>query len=117
MALFKLNDFIDYHTHGSITEISWQVALDSGFTQIIEESIKDHVNVREWYSMLPVIGATDGSCYADLSNVYARVKIHIGLVDSDWFDMVPLNQNNQIIFVTELNNTTTTYDALADNFN
>jgi len=117
MALFKLNDFIDYSTYGVITDVSWQVALDSGFTQVIEESLNDSVNIREWYSMLPVIGATDGSCYADLDNVYARVKINVGGAVSNWFNLIPLNQNDQTIYVTELNNSTSIYNSITDNFN
>jgi len=117
MALFSLEDYMDFDTIGVITATSWEAALDPDFTQIIDSSYEDKINIREWYTKLPVIGNTNGSCYSDLSNVYGRVKIHIDDVTSPWYELAPLNQNDQVIKVRELNRDITIYDALADNFN
>lgn len=117
MAVFKLKDYIDFDTDHEILAISWQVALDIAFTKIIDESLNDPVNKLEWVSMLPVIGATDGSCYADLDKVYSRLKIHMRGATSPWFVMNVLNQNNQTIRYKELNNTITTYNTITDKIN
>ena len=115
MAILKINDYIDFDTDGEIISVSWQVALDPNYTQIIDQSLEDKVNKREWITKLPVIGATDGSCYADLDAVYSRVKIHMNGAVSPWFEITPLNQNDQSITYNELDGTRTTYNTITDN--
>ena len=117
MAAFRLKDYIDFDTDGYITSVSWQAALDPAYTQIIDESLHDPINKLEWVSTLPVIGSTTGECYADLNNVYARVKIHMTGADSPWYEMIPKNQNDQTITYHELNGTTTVYNTIVDNIN
>lgn len=116
MAHFSLNDFIDINTKTFHDATSWQVALDQEFTQIIDQSLHDTVNLYIWVSMLPMIGVP-GQYYADLDNLYARVKVHIGDEESPWYNMPPKNQNDQTILVTELDGTTTTYNSILDKFN
>ena len=117
MAVFKLIDYIDFDTDHEILSVSWQAATDPAYVNIIDQSLNDTVNKLEWHSMLPVINATDGSCYADLNNVYSRVMIHMRGADSPWYDMVPLNQNDQTIKYKELGGTVTTYNTIIDNIN
>ena len=117
MAVFKLIDYIDFDTDHEILSVSWQAAIDPAYVNIIDQSLNDNINKLEWYSMLPVIGATDGSCYADLTNVYSRVMIHMRGADSPWCDMAPLNQNDQTIKYKELDGTVTTYNTIIDNIN
>jgi len=115
MAMLSIIDYIDINCKGYHNATSWQVALDPDFTQIIDESIEDKVNVQTWHTMLPKI---DGNgYYADLDNLYARAKVHIDNSVSDWFVMEPKNQNKQKIIVTELDGTLTEYDSIEDNFN
>lgn len=99
MAKLTILDVLDVGTGGFHNATSWQVALDPDFTQIIDESLKDTVNVTEWHSMLPNI---EGSgYYADLDNLYARVKAHVDDYESPWFVLTPKSQNIQNVIITE----------------
>ena len=115
MALLRINDLIDINTKGFHNATTWQVALDENFTQIIDESIKDTINVKEWHTMLPKINEV--GYYADLDNLYARAKVWIDDNVSEWFVMEPKNQNKQKIIVVELDGSITEYDSILDNFN
>jgi len=115
MALLRIIDLIDINTKGFHNATSWQFALDPDFTQIIDESLKDTVNVKEWHSMLPKI--TGDGYYADLDKLYARAKVWIDDNVSEWLEFTPLNQNDQTIIVTELDGSISTYDSLSDGFN
>ena len=116
MAFFKIHDYIDIGTKCFHDATSWQVGLDSEFTEIIDESLHDTTNLLEWHSMLPKIG-DPGQYYADLDNLYARVKVHMGDDVSDWFNLPVKNQNDQTIIVTDLNGVDTSYNSLTNNFN
>jgi hypothetical protein len=48
--------------------------------------------------MLPV---GDGTYYADLDNLYARVKVRVGGFWSPWFNVTPQSQNIQDVTITE----------------
>jgi len=98
MAQFRLHDFIDVGTHGYIDATSWQVAKDPDFKEIIDQSLHDTVNIYTWNSPLP---DDAGWFYADLDNLYARVKVHILESESDWYVMEPKNQNDQEFVITE----------------
>ena len=100
MAMFYIDDYIDFGTKGYHSATSWQVALDPNFTKIVDESIEDKINVKEWNSPLPKIDAN--GYYKDLDNLYVRVKVHIFNSVSPWFVIKePINQNNQIVNYTE----------------
>ena len=116
MAHFRLNDFIDIGTTAFLTSVSWQVALDSDFIHIIDESLEDVINIDEWHSQLPMIDDPD-NYYADLDMLWCRIKVHIDEDSSPWFICEPKNQNKQIIRVNELDGSVTIYDSLIDNFN
>jgi len=115
MAMLRVNDMIDINTKGFHNASSFQVALDPEFTQIIDETIKDTIHVKEWHSMLPKIN--EDGYYADLDNLYARVKVWVDDNESSWFVTEPKNQNKQKIIVTELDGSITEYDSILDNFN
>jgi len=99
MATLRINDFIDIGTHGYHNASSWQVALDENFEQIIDESLSDKINIEEWSSMLPEINGK--GFYKDLSNLYARCRVHIDHNVSPWYVMKPKNQNDQLYLITE----------------
>ena len=110
MARLRVNDYIDICTNNTHNATSWQVALDPDFTQIIDQSLKDTVNVKEWVTPLPKI---DGNgYYADLDNLYSRVKVHIDDTESPWFVMEPVNQNKQRVIYTYPDGHTEEYDSL-----
>ena len=108
MAQLELKDFIDINTGLFISATSWQVSLDSNFTQIIDESLADEINIYEWNTKLPKID--ESGFYADLDNLYARVKVHIGETVSEWFVMEPKSQNQQTIVVNDTDGSTTVYE-------
>jgi hypothetical protein len=101
MARLIIQDYIDISSDGVHNATTWQIALDSGFTQIIDESINDTVNVKEWHSPLPFI--TGNGYYADLDQLYARVKVHVDDAVSEWFVLPVANQNIQAVTITEKN--------------
>lgn len=100
MACIKVNDYIDLGTGGVHNATSYQVALDPEFTQIIDQSLKDTEHVKEWHSMLPMIDRP-GNYYADLSALYARIKVHVDDNESPWFVLEPKDQNKQNVTITE----------------
>jgi hypothetical protein len=99
MAKITITDIIDVGTGSYHNATSWQVALDPEFTQIIDQSLNDKVNVKEWHSMLPKIN--DNGYYADLDLLYARVKVHIDSYESPWYVLRPKSQNIQNVTITE----------------
>jgi len=99
LAVFRINDVISLGVNGRHNATSWQVFLDPELTQLIDESIKDTVNVKEWHSPLPKIN--EQGYYADLDNVYGRVKVFSDDDESPWFTLEPKNQNDQVVIVTE----------------
>lgn len=110
MATFRVDKYIDFLTKGYHDATTWQVALDPNFEHVIDESIHDKVNIKEWKSMLPKIG--ESGHYADLDALYCRIKIHMLEDVSDWYVMEPKNQNNQTIEYTEEGQPTQYYNSL-----
>lgn len=99
MAMLYITDYIDFATKGYHNKSSWQVALDPDFTQIVDESLNDLVNVTEWNTPLPKIGGV--GFYKDMDQLFARVKVHIFNSESPWYVInEPINQNNQIVKYT-----------------
>jgi len=133
MAKFTIDDYIDFGNNGFHDATTWQVSDREDFSNIIDESIHDTVNVKSWISPLPINGSAT-KFHADLDTVYCRVKIHIDDVTSDWFyigreEVIVngivtgytwngiINQNDQPIRVTELDGTVSHYNSITDNFN
>jgi len=105
MAKIVINDYIDVGTGGFHNATSWQIAKDPDFNKVIDESLHDTTNVKEWHSMLPKLEEDkvngESNYYADLTELYARVKIHVDEHESPWFNVGPKNQNIQDIIITE----------------
>lgn len=101
MAMISIKDYIDIGTGGVHNATSWQIAKDKEFTKIIDQSLKDKVNVKKWYSMLPKLPEDGPGYYADLDELYVRVKIWIDDYTEDWFVLSPGNQNKQKVVITE----------------
>lgn len=98
MAYIIFDDFIDVGTGGFHEATSYQFATDPDFINIIDENLNDEINLRRWHSMLP---KGDGTYYADLDNLYARVMIRVGGFWSPWFTVAPQSQNIQNITITQ----------------
>ena len=90
MAMISIKDYIDIGTGGVHNATSWQIAKDKDFTKIIDQSLKDKVNVKKWYSMLPKLPEDGPGYYADLDDY-----------TEDWFVLPPGNQNKQKVVITE----------------
>lgn len=111
MARIRVNDYIDIACKGYHNASTYQVALDPEFTQIIDETIEDKVNVEYWDTMLPKLDGT--GYYADLDQLYARVKVHIDNTVSPWFTCEPKTQRYQLVTITYPDGTTELTDSSA----
>ena len=111
MAFIKLIDYIDVGSGGPIDHISYQVALDPEFTQIIDESLDNSVDLEVWHTPLPRL---DGpGFYNDLDKLYGRLKIHSNGFVSEWFDAPVESQLSYPITITDGDTVTeTTTDDL-----
>lgn len=76
----------------------WQVALDKDFTQLIDESIDDTVNLRTWHTPLKKIDSI--GFYSDEDIIYARARVRFKNYKSDWI-VLNDNQNYQEVIITE----------------
>ena len=109
MARFYLEDFNITNNYNGITSVSWEVALDSLFNNIIDSTYKNP-DINSWYSSLPNINK-DGTHYTETTKLYVRCKIYsetnstIGY-ESDWFTItlndtyvksVKLRKNGKLI--------------------
>lgn len=114
MAYLKLIDFIDVGSGSPVDAVSWQVALDKEFTQIIDESLEDTEHLEIWHSPLPRL---DGpGFYNDLEKLYGRLKIHVKDHVSEWFVTPVASQLSYPINITDGDEViTTTTDALGWN--
>lgn len=86
MAKFYINDFVKANDISSIIAVTWQVAEDPDFNNIIAETKKNREAVDIWETDLK---CSDGSYCPDGTKVYARCKIHTEnngeIFESDWF--------------------------------
>lgn len=106
MASIRVLDYIDIGTGGYLDAVSYQIyKIVDGKERIIDESLKDKDNIEVWYSMLPKLPEDkkegESEYYADESELRARVKVHIGVHESPWFELEPKNQNVQNVIITE----------------
>lgn len=79
----------------------WQIALDEDFTQIIDESLNDTVNLLEWHSPLPRLDDPT-KFYSDEDLIYARARVWFDYENSGWLILTD-NQNYQEVILTEDN--------------
>lgn len=106
MAYMKLDDYISIGVSEYHNATTWQFAKDKEFTKIIDESIKDKVNVKQWYSMLPKLkedlaeGETEGY-YGDEDEIHGRLKIFVDDIESPWYYIGTLSQKHQKVIITE----------------
>ena len=107
MALLKIIDYIDIGTGGIHDATSWYVAKDkdikdpSMFTKLIDSSIKDKVNVKQWYTPLPKLKEDGEGYYADANELHAYATIWVGDYESDLFYLGQIDQTRQDIIITE----------------
>ena len=106
MARLEVKDFVDIATGSQHEATSWQVAKDKDFTLIVDESIRDFQNVKTWYTMLPKRPEDGTGYYKAEEELWARIQIHLGTTDSNWFVIGPKRQNYQEIDVVEKEHTT-----------
>lgn len=93
-----ITDYISIGSDANHNASSYQVALDPLFTDIIDESIEDRVNVKEWHSMLP---NKNGGYYSNLDKIYARVKVWLDNDESPWYILPVVSQQDQNLIITE----------------
>lgn len=98
--------YIDIGTGGKHNATTWIVAKDKFFNRIIDQSIKDTVNLKEWTTPLPKLpedklDPTKDEFYSDLESIYLKVIIHIDGFDSPPVEVGPFNQLEQEILITK----------------
>ena len=107
MAMLKIVDYIDIGSGGYHDATSWFVAKDkdvtdpSQFTKLIDSSIKDKINVKQWYTPLPKLPEDGEGFYADETELYAYAIIWIGNYQSELFCLGKIDQTKQDVVITE----------------
>lgn len=109
MARLYLKDFDSFGTDGNHTATSWMVYKDPDDPEgsVVDISTKDKINLTEWVTPLPkrtedreVTGPIE-QYYKDMSELYARVKVHMGDSESNWLVMGPKSQKVQKVLITQ----------------
>lgn len=103
MAKISIIDFIDIGTGGPHDATTWKIFKDKEKTILIDQSIKDTVNLIEWHSPLPKEDGS-GEFYNDLREFYVEVTIHANGYDSDPKTTGPHNQLFEEIDITDGDN-------------
>lgn len=98
--------YIDIGTGGKHNATTWVVAKDKFFNRIIDQSLKDTVNLKEWTTPLPKlpedkIDPLKDEFYSDLETLYLKVIIHIDGFDSPAVEVGPFSQLDQEVLVTK----------------
>ena len=75
MAYLRVDDWLVLGVNSPVTATDWQVATDEEFTDIIDESIEDTVNLFYWNTPLKI---SDRNYHSDTANLYARFRFHFG---------------------------------------
>ena len=101
MAYTRVTDYIDIGTGAYKDAVSYHIAKDPEFKQIIAESLHDTKNLDVWHTPLKKLPEDGEGYYKDEDVLYARVKVHIGTHESPWFTLEPGNQNIQEVVITE----------------
>jgi len=117
MARFKFEDYYDLGTKGYPTAGTWEAALDSDFTNLIDSVYKDTKSATEWVTPLEYDDNGVVRAHSDLDAVYVRCRLWIGDDVSDWFYLDPANQNDQTVVYTENNKIIKTVNSLDVGFN
>jgi len=114
MAQFELSNFLDIGTQSYHTYTSWQVTYDLAGKRIIDQSLRDPINLHKWISPLP---DGNGGYHADLPAVYLFVRVHTLDTDSPWFYAGHANQNDQSFVVTSNRKIINTINSLLAGIN
>lgn len=101
MARLVVGDFIDMSTGASHDATSWVVAKDPEFNLIIDQSIRDTVNIKEWHTMLPKRSEDGEGYYKAEEELWVKIQIHMGATDSNWLVIGPKSQTYQEIAISE----------------
>ena len=106
MATFTVDYFIDIGTGGPHDATTWKVYKDKEKTILLDQSIKDEVNLTKWKSPIPKEDGS-GDFYYDLKEFYVEIQIHANGHTSDPFLLGPFNQLDEVIKITDGSEVTT----------
>ena len=112
MATFCFLDHYSLGAKGRPTGSTWEVALDSSFTQIIDRTTNNPDAIYSWTSPLPKIGKP--GYYTDLPELHVRMRLHIHNSASNWFVLPVVDQRDQEISTTEDGVVTGTFNTITD---
>jgi len=86
LARIFLEDFITFATGIEHTATSYRVWREIEKINLVDESIMDKFNLREWNTPLP---DGNGGYLRDMVGLFAEIKIHFGDVESEWYMINP----------------------------
>lgn len=92
MATIKICDFITVFQEGKHIATSYQF-YNGVNDDIIDESIRDTVNLTEWNSQL---SDGEGGHYRHLADLRARVRMHYDDQDSKWIELGSYDQTDPL---------------------
>lgn len=107
MAHYTINSIAEFLAINNHTHTDWQFALDAGFTNIIDESLLDAVNLLSYTTPLPKEG---GGFYSDEDIVYGRARAWFGNTHSPWYELSG-NQNFQTVKIVDEDGTVIITDS------
>lgn len=107
MATFTLTSVKDFMALDNHTATDWVFATDENYSNIIEESLLDKVNLLSYTTPLPKEG---GGYYSDEDVIYAKVRVYYGNTISEWLELQS-NQNFQLVTIIDEDGNVTETDS------
>lgn len=96
MAKIEIKKYLSLGASTPLVATSYQIALDSNFTQIVDEIHQSEEYKLEWSSPLPKINGT--GFYSDETALYARIRLFLRdendilYAPDDWYVLPVMSQ-------------------------
>lgn len=107
MARIIIEQFTEAFTSGDIHAVDWIIAKDKDYTKIIFESLKDTENIDQLITPLPKLQEDrregDSEFYNNLNELYIKVRLWSSNTVSNWYEIGPKSQQEQMVPITENN--------------
>lgn len=105
MARIIIEAFTEAFTSGNIDAVDWIIAKDKDYTKIIFESLKDTENINQLITPLPKLEEDrregESEFYNNLNELYVKVRLWSNNTVSNWYEIGPRSQQEQIVPITE----------------
>lgn len=90
MATIKICDYVTAFQEGEHIATSYQF-YDGTTNKIIDESIRDKVNLTKWTSQLQ---DGNGGHYRNLTDLRGKIRLHYDGQDGDWIELGSYDQTD-----------------------